>query len=172
MPLIAYKGSEPTVHPSVFLAPTAYLTGKVFVEREVSIFFGVIARGDIQSIYVGEGTNLQEHVVLHTSHGLQDCVIGKNVTVGHRAILHGCTVKDSCIIGMGAVVLDGAEIGEHCIIGAQALVPMNVTIPPRSLVLGVPGRVVRELTDKELKEIQSSALHYKEVGSEYKRLLS
>lgn len=171
MSIVAFKGILPNIDPTVFIAPNAWVTGAVTIQEYASLFFGVVVRGDIQKISIGKYTNLQEHVVLHTSNGLQDCIVGDAVTVGHRAILHGCTVQNSCIIGMGAVVLDGAVIGEYSIVGAQALVPMNTVIPPRSLVVGVPAKVVRNITAREIDEIKSSAAHYKEVSQHYKSLL-
>lgn len=171
MPLVTFKGKTPLIADDVFLAPDAWLTGDVTVGESSSIFFGVTARGDIQPIKIGNRTNLQEHVILHTSHGLPACQIGDDVTVGHRAIVHGATVQNRCIIGMGAVILDGAVVGEDSIIGAQALVAMNAVIPPRSLAVGVPARVVRELTDDDLVEIRRSAAHYVETGREYRKII-
>ena len=172
MPLVAYKEHLPQVKPGGWIAPDAWLTGQTFIDEDVSIFFGAVLRGDIQKIYIGAGTNLQEHVVVHTSRGLHDCVVGKDVTVGHCAVLHGCKVSDRCIIGMNATILDDAIVGEDCIIGAQTLVPMRMQIPPGSLAFGVPAKVIRSLTEKELKEIKDSAAHYRKVGREYREQLS
>lgn len=169
MAVIPFKDVVPEIGTEVFIAPTAWVTGKVTIKDNVSIFFGAALRGDIQKITIGTGTNLQEHVVVHTSTGLQDCVVGDYVTVGHGAIVHGCTVEDNCIIGMGSTILDGARIGKNSIVGAQALVPMNMQIPEGSMVLGVPAKVVRRLTEKEIEGIYESALHYIEVGGEYRR---
>lgn len=169
MPVIPFKADEPSLKRPAFIAPDAWVIGKVEIEEDVSIFFNAVLRGDIQRIEVGAGSNIQEHALLHTSHGLPDCVVGRNVTIGHRAIVHGCMVKDNCIIGMGSTLLDGAVIGENSIVGAQALVSMNTVIPPRSLVLGVPGKVVRTLSDEEVESIRQSALHYIETGKEYGR---
>ncbi|MCB0335738.1 MAG: gamma carbonic anhydrase family protein [Bdellovibrionales bacterium] len=172
MPLVQFKEWIPKVHESVFVAPTAWVTGDTVLEENVSVFFGASLRGDILPIRVGAGSNIQEQAILHTSHDLSPCIVGENVTIGHQAIIHGCAIKDNCIIGMGSVILDGAAIGENSIVGAQALVPMNAIIPPRSLVLGVPGKVVRSISDAEVESIRASALHYVETGRQYKSHLS
>lgn len=172
MPLAEYKGITPTIGKGVFIAPTAWVTGDVLLADDVSLFFGATIRGDINQVRVGRGTNLQENVMVHTSTGLGDCIIGSEVTVGHGAIVHGCTVGDGCLIGMNSTILDNAEIGAGSIIGAQALVPMNMKIPPRSLVLGVPGKVVRPVSTEELQSIQDGTIHYIEVGAEYRRTIN
>lgn len=167
MPLVAWNGILPQLHPSTFVAPNSYITGDVTVGSDVTFLFGAVARGDILPIRVGRGSNLQEHAVLHTSHGLTPCVVGEDVTVGHAAIVHGATVGNRCIIGMGAVILDGAEIGDDCIIGAQSLVTMNTIVPPRSMVFGSPAKVVRTLTAGELQQLLESAESYQHTGRAY-----
>lgn len=154
-----------------FFAPDAWIIGKSEISEDVSIFFGAVLRGDINKVIVGSGTNIQEHCVLHTSIGLGDIIVGKDVTVGHGAILHGCSVRDSCIIGMGSVILDDAEIGEDSIVGAHSLVSMGKKFPPRSLIFGSPVKVVRELSDKEIKSIKDSAARYREKGEWYRKNL-
>ena len=171
MPIIPYKGNSPTIAKSVFVAPDAWVTGKVTIGEDATILFGVVIRGDIQEISIGAKSNLQEHAVAHTSRGKNPCKIGSEVTVGHHAILHGCTVNDRCIIGMNSVILDDAEIGSECIIGAHSLVTMNTKIPPRSLAVGSPAKVVRPLTEKELQELRDSAEAYYNVGKEYARVI-
>lgn len=170
MPTLQLKDLCPRAPESCFIAPDAWVIGDVALGEHVSVFFGAVLRGDILPIKVGQGSNVQEHAVLHTSHGLSPCLVGSEVTVGHRAILHGCTVGDRCIVGMGATVLDGAEIGAECLIGAQSLVPMNLKAPPRSMIRGVPARVVRSLTDDEVASLQFSAERYIEAGQEYRAL--
>ena len=172
MAVIPFCGVTPKIHESVFLAPDAWVTGDVSIGENVSIFFGAVLRGDILPITVGAGSNLQEQSMLHTSHGLTPCIVGRDVTVGHHAIIHGATVSDRCIIGMGAVILDGAEIGCNCIIGAQSLVPMNMKVPECSLALGVPAKVVRKLTAEEIQSIAQSAASYRKTGGEYRRTLA
>ena len=167
MPIIPFKDWRPKIHEDIFLAPDAWITGNVTIEKDVSIFFGVVIRGDILPIKIGEGSNIQEHAMIHTSHDLSPTIVGKGVTIGHRALIHGCTIKDSCIIGMGSTILDGAEISEHSIVGANSLVTMNKIFPPRSMIMGSPAKVVRELTDREVESIKFSAKSYVETGKEY-----
>lgn len=171
MAIIPYQDRSPVINEKHFIAPDAWVIGDVKISPLVSIFFGAVLRGDINPITVGHGSNIQEHAMLHTSHGLGPCTVGSNVTIGHRAIIHGCTIGDHCIIGMGSVILDGAEIGENCIIGAQALVPMNAKIPAGSLVVGVPAKVLKPLNAEQLENIRHSALSYQKTGAEYKKLL-
>jgi carbonic anhydrase/acetyltransferase-like protein (isoleucine patch superfamily) len=169
MPLIPFGSDFPEVHESCFVAPTAYITGKSFIAENVTILFGVAIRGDIQAVRIGAGTNLQEHAVLHTSTGLQDCIVGENCTIGHHGIVHGATLGNAVLVGMNAVVLDGAEVGDFTIIGANSLVPMNKKIPSGVLALGSPAKVVRELTEAERNSILQNATHYQAVGQEYKK---
>jgi len=172
MPAIPYKGDTPDLGKNVFIAPNAWVTGKVTIEDNVSIFFGAALRGDIYRIRVGQNTNIQEQSILHTSSGMGECVVGKNVTIGHRAIIHGATVENNVLIGMGAIILDKALIGAESIIAAGTLVPLNIEIPPRSLVMGVPGKVIREITDEELEMQLVNMRHYVEVGREYEKFFS
>lgn len=167
MPIIPYEGHTPKIKGDVFLAPDTWITGQVTINTDVSIFFGSVLRGDIQPITVGKGTNIQEHSMLHTSHSLPPCTVGEYVTIGHRSIIHGCTVKDRCIIGMGSIILDGAEIGEDSIVGAQSLVTMHKKFPPRSMIMGSPAKVIRELTDEEIESIKKSAENYIKTGKTY-----
>lgn len=169
MAIIPFKDRLPKIAQNVFIAPDSWITGDVTIGEDVSIFFGSVLRGDINKIVVGKGTNIQEHSMLHTSHGLGDCVVGEYVTVGHRAIVHGCTIGNHCIIGMGATILDGAEIGEFSIVGANSLVTMHKKFPPKSMIMGSPAKVVREITEADIKGIEESAKHYIETGREYLR---
>lgn len=172
MPVIPFKEKNPTVSASAFVAPDAWIIGDTSVGETVSIFFNAVLRGDIEPIRVGRGTNLQEHVLVHTSHGMSPALIGEDVTVGHRAIIHGCSIGNRCLIGMGATILDNAEVGDDCIIGAHTLIPKGMRIPPRSLVVGTPGKVVRQLTNEELQSLVASAKGYQELGAAYRGLLS
>jgi len=166
MPVIAFKEYVPRAESALFVAPDAWITGRVVLEEDVSVFFHASLRGDIEPIRVGRGSNIQESSILHTSEGTP-CTVGSNVTVGHNAILHGCTVSDHCIIGMGSTILDAAVIGEDCIIGANSLVTLRCVIPAGSLALGAPAKVVRKLSDQERDFIRQSAAHYIRVASEY-----
>lgn|SRR5690606_25444374 len=161
MPVYSLDGISPELPPdeSWWLAPTAILIGRVRIGVNVGIWFGSVLRGDNELIDVGEGTNVQEHCIFHTDMG-SPLTIGRGCTIGHRALLHGCTVGDNCLIGMGATVLNNAVIGNDSLIGAHALIPEGKTIPPRSLVMGTPGKVVRELSENEVARLRASAEGY------------
>ena len=154
-----------------WIAPNASIIGDVTLEKNTSIWFNVTLRGDIENIYVGEGSNIQDGSVLHTDPGYP-LRIGKNVTIGHLAMLHGCTVGDNSLIGIGAVILNNAKIGKNCIIGANALVTENKEIPDNSLVIGSPGKIIRSITDEEVKSITKNAIHYQENWKKYLKLIS
>lgn len=160
MSIIAFNGIQPRLGPSCFVAPDAWLIGNVELGSECSVYFGATLRGDIRPIRVGEGTNIQEGALLHTSADSFDCVVGKHVTVGHRAIIHSAIVGDFSLIGMGSTILDNAEIGEYSLIGANSLVTVGTKIPPRVLALGSPAKVIRPLRPEELKFLENSAAGY------------
>ena len=151
-----------------WIAPNASIIGDVTLEKNTSIWFNVTLRGDIENIYVGEGSNIQDGSVLHTDPGYP-LRIGKNVTIGHLAMLHGCTVGDNSLIGIGAVILNNAKIGKNCIIGANALVTENKEIPDNSLVIGSPGKIIRSITDEEVKSITKNAIHYQQNWKKYSK---
>lgn len=162
MPLYALDGIAPTLPAGFcFVAPTAVLVGKVILSDNVGIWFGVVARGDNEPITIGPETNVQENVVLHTDMGFP-LTIGAGCTIGHKAMLHGCTIGDNSLIGMGATVLNGARIGRNCLIGAGALITEGKDIPDNSLVVGAPGRVVRELDAAAIEKLHRSAKAYVE----------
>lgn len=158
-------------HPHSWVAPTATLIGKVRLQAGASVWFGAVLRGDNELIDIGENSNVQDGAVMHTDMGWP-LTLGKGVTVGHNAMLHGCTVDDYSLIGIGAVVLNGARIGKHCIIGANALVPEGREIPDGSLVVGSPGKVVRELTPAQQQLLEASAAHYVHNAQRYARDLA
>jgi len=164
--LIAVPPHRPRVDPDAFVAPSADLVGHVVVEARASVWFHAVLRAEAEPITVGAGSNVQDGCVVHTDPGFP-ALIGPGVTVGHRAILHGCTVEDGALIGMGAVVLNGARVGAEALVGSGALVPEGKTVPPRTLFLGVPGRVVRELTAAELARVRGSAASYVERARLY-----
>lgn len=169
--LIPFKDKKPNVHDTVFLAPGSYVIGDVQVGKETSIWFNAVLRGDEDAIIIGDRCSIQDNATIHLFEG-SPVVVEDEVTVGHNVILHGCTIKKRCIIGMGSTILDGAVIGEECIIGANTLIPSNKIIPPRSLVLGSPGKVVRELTKKDFELIQLSIDTYVEKNYIYNDLLN
>jgi len=144
--------------------------GEVQIAKGASIWWNCTLRGDTDLLSVGENSNIQDNSVLHTDPGIP-LVVGKNVTVGHRVILHGCTVGDNSLIGMGSTLLNGAVIGKNCLIGANTLIPEGKVIPDRSLVVGLPGRIVRELTDEEVANLQLSADRYVAQWRRYVREL-
>lgn len=142
-----------------WIAPTATVLGDVILQKDASVWFGVVIRGDNDPITIGERSNIQDNSVLHTDEGVP-LTIGADVTVGHKAMLHGCTVGDNSLIGIGATVLNRAVIGRNCIIGAHALIPEGKVVPDNSLVVGAPGRVIRELGEAEAGFLKASAEHY------------
>jgi len=150
-----------------FVADNATIIGSVILAHQASIWFNAVLRGDNDLITIGENSNIQDGSVLHTDGGMP-LTVGKNVTVGHKVMLHGCTVGDGSLIGINAVVLNGAKIGRGCLIGANALIPEGKEIPDGSLVMGSPGKVVRELGEAQLKGLEMSALHYVENYKRYK----
>lgn len=163
MTLYALDGASPTLPDSndYWVAPDANVIGNVELQVGASVWFGVTLRGDNELILVGAGSNIQENSVLHTDLGYP-LVIGTNCTIGHKAMLHGCTIGDNSLIGMGATVLNGARIGKNCLIGAGALITEGKEIPDGSLVMGAPGKVVRDLDQTAIQMLTASALHYQE----------
>jgi carbonic anhydrase/acetyltransferase-like protein (isoleucine patch superfamily) len=151
-----------------WIAPNASIIGDVTLEKNTSIWFNTTLRGDIENIYVGEGSNIQDGSVLHTDPGYP-LKIGKDVTIGHLVMLHGCTVGDNSLIGIGAVILNNAKIGKNCIIGANALITENKEIPDNSLVIGSPGKIIRLVTDEEVKSIKKNAIHYQKNWKKYSK---
>ncbi len=155
-----FQGIKPTVPGSAFVEETAVVIGDVVLGEESSVWFNAVVRGDVHYIRIGDRTNVQDLCVLHVTHDTYPLVIGNDVTIGHHVVLHGCTIKDRVLIGMGAIIMDGAVIGEDCIVGAGALVTEGTTVPPKSLILGAPAKVKRQVTAKELAWIKESAKNY------------
>jgi gamma-carbonic anhydrase len=163
-----FLGHHPVLEGRNFVAPTAAVIGDVVLGVDASIWYGASLRGDVHFIRVGARSNVQDNAVLHVSRGTHPCRIGAGVTIGHTAIVHGCTVEDDCLIGMGAVILDGAVIGAGSIVGAGALVTRDTRVPSRSLVLGAPARVVRPVTDEEYESNLANAAHYVRMSAMYR----
>lgn len=165
-----YRLAESRVQadPQSWIAPNAILIGNVRLEAGASIWFNAVLRADNDLIHVGENSNIQDGSVLHTDAGTP-LLIGKGVTVGHKVMLHGCSIGDHSLIGINAVVLNGAKIGKYCIIGANALIPEGREIPDGSLVMGSPGKVVRELSEQQKKMLEASAAHYVHNARRYAR---
>jgi len=165
--LLPYKGKMPVLGEGVFIEDSARVIGDVEIGAGSSIWFNAVVRGDVHYIRIGGRTNVQDNCTLHVTKETYPLIIGSDVTVGHNVILHGCTVRDRCLIGMGAIILDNAEIGEDCIIGAGALVKEGTVIPPGSLVVGLPARVAREVRPDEKARILQSARNYIEYAKNY-----
>ena len=161
MPVYALGDSAPDLPGAgdYWIAPNAVLIGRVVLRRNASVWFGATLRGDNEPIVVGENSNVQDGAVLHTDAG-SALVLGANVTVGHMAMLHGCSIGDNSLIGIGAVVLNGARIGRNCLIGAKALIAEGKDIPDNSLVVGAPGRVLRQVSEAQAALLAESADHY------------
>jgi len=157
----------PTFGKRVFIASDAQVIDLVSLGDDVTILFGVVLRGDILPIKIGARSNVQEHSVIHTSKGRIPTEIGEDVTIGHRALIHGAVVEDRCLIGMGSIILDEAIIPSECIVGAGSLVTEGKRFAPRSLILGTPAKAVRALSDEEIKFLTVSAERYVKVGTEY-----
>jgi carbonic anhydrase/acetyltransferase-like protein (isoleucine patch superfamily) len=166
MPLYQYGERVPSVHDSVFVAPNASVIGSVVLSENVSVWFGATIRGDNDTITLGKHSNVQEGAVLHTDPGIK-LEVGENVTIGHQAMLHGCTIGDGSLIGIQAVVLNGAVIGKGCLVGAGAIVTERKTFPDRSLILGAPARVVRQLSDEDVAGLLKSAASYVERRAQF-----
>jgi carbonic anhydrase/acetyltransferase-like protein (isoleucine patch superfamily) len=165
--IIPHHGKWPQVHETAFVAPSADVIGEVEIGSHSSVWFQVVIRGDVHRIAIGSRTNVQDHSMLHVTRGQSALTIGDEVTVGHRATLHGCTVGNRVLVGMGAIILDDAVIGDDCVIGAGALVTKGMKVPPGSLVLGVPGKVARPLKPEERAFLPVSAENYVKDAMEY-----
>ena len=159
MAIYALDGAVPTIAESAWVADSAQVMGDVVLAEDASIWFGVVIRGDTETIRIGRGSNIQDLSVLHADHGMP-LTVGEDVTVGHQVMLHGCTVGDGSLIGIGAVVLNGAKIGKGCLVGAGSLVTEGKEFPDGSMILGSPAKVVRQLTPEQLEGLRQSAKHY------------
>lgn len=162
------EDKTPTIKGDNFIAPNAVLIGDVILESNASIWFNVVLRADNDTITIGMNSNIQDGSILHVDTNIP-LTIGQNVTVGHKVMLHGCTIGDGSLIGMNAVVLNGAKIGKECLIGANTLVPENMEIPDGSLVLGSPGKIIKQLSDEHRQMMAHGAAHYVENGKRYNK---
>ena len=168
--ILPFKGKKPKIHSSVFVAPGAHIIGDVTLAKGSSVWFTAVLRADINFIKVGEDTNIQEGSLLHVDYDAP-CILKNGIIMGHQATAHGCVVEDGVLIGIGARILSGARVGAFSLIGAGALVLENAKIPERSLVLGVPGKVVRRLTPKEVATHVPWARRYRELATAYRKYL-
>ena len=162
-----FEDNTPTLHKDSWVSSNAILIGKVILKKDANVWFNVVLRGDIETITIGERSNVQDGSVFHTDPSCP-VTIGKGVTVGHMVMLHGCEVDDDTLIGIGSTILNKTKIGKNCIIGANTLISENKVIPDRSLVVGSPGKVIRQVTDKEVEEIKENSKNYVENYKKYK----
>ena len=162
-----YKNAYPQVDKSSYIAPGAQVIGMVELMQNTSVWHNAVLRGDVDKIIIGENSNVQDLCAIHCTKGIP-VVVGKNVTIGHSAVLHSCTIGDNSLIGMGAIILDGVEIGQNCLIGAGALVTPRTKIPDNSVVLGSPAKVVKQTTEEQIKASIENAMEYVKLSKEYK----
>nr|WP_321266441.1 gamma carbonic anhydrase family protein [uncultured Sulfurimonas sp.] len=171
-----FRGINPTIGENTWIAPSADVIGDVTCGKDCSIWFSTVVRGDVHYIKIGDRVSIQDLSMIHVTHYKKadksdghPTIIGDDVTIGHRVMLHGCTIEDACLIGMSATILDGAVIGKESIVGADSLVTKNKVFPPRSLIMGSPAKVLRQLSDEEVKELYASASRYVEFKNEYQK---
>lgn len=170
MTVKAFRNKRPKIHPSTFISERAMIIGNVEIDAGSSVWPNAILRGDVHTIKIGANTNVQDNVVIHTPHQYEaPVIVGRNVSIGHSAVLHGCEIGDNSLIGIHAVILDRARIGSWVLVGAGAIVPANIDIPSKSLVLGIPGKVARQLNDEDLKYIEENAKTYVRLAEEYRK---
>ena len=167
MTIYALNGTHPQLHEDTWVAPDANIVGNVILEAAASVWFGSTLRGDNEPIIVGEGTNVQEDCVFHTDPGAP-MTIGRDCTIGHKVMLHGCQIGENSLIGINAVILNNAKIGKNCIIGANSLIPEGKVIPDNSLVMGSPGKVVKQVSENQAMALKMSAQHYVQNFKRYK----
>jgi carbonic anhydrase/acetyltransferase-like protein (isoleucine patch superfamily) len=172
--ILNYKDLTPKIGKNSWIAPSADVIGEVTMGEDCSIWFGTVIRGDVHKIVIGDRVSVQDLSMIHVTHYKKEdksdgnpTIIGDDVTIGHRVMLHGCTIEDACLIGMSATILDGAVIGKESIVGAGSLVTKNKIFPPRSLIMGSPAKVVRELTEDEVNELYASAKRYVSFKNNY-----
>ncbi|MDH3503165.1 MAG: gamma carbonic anhydrase family protein [Nitrospirota bacterium] len=165
--LKTYRGIAPTIATGAFIEDTAVVIGDVAIGSESSVWFHAIIRGDVHSIRIGHRTNIQDLCLLHVTHDTHPLTLGDDITVGHHTVLHGCTIHDRVLIGMGAIIMDGVVIEEDCVIGAGALITERIHIPSKSLVMGSPAKVKRLLTEAEVQWIKESAANYIRYAQQY-----
>jgi carbonic anhydrase/acetyltransferase-like protein (isoleucine patch superfamily) len=164
--LVSYKQYKPEIKKNVFISGSSTIIGRCFISEDCSIWYNAVLRADVNEIIIGRETNIQDGCIIHCDHDYKT-IIGNNVTVGHNAIIHGCTIGRNCLIGMGSTILDGAVIGDNVIIGANSLITHGKTIPSGVLAMGSPAKVVRELTSEEIEGIRQSVEGYVKLSREY-----
>jgi len=173
--IMNFKNYKPEIGKNSWIADSADIIGRTKIGEDSSVWFQVVIRGDVHFITIGSRTSIQDGTMIHVTHHKKEdmsdgnpTAIGDDVTIGHKVMLHGCTIEDACLIGMSATILDGAVIGKESIVGAGSLVTKNKVFPPRSLIMGSPAKFIRELTDEEVKELYASAARYVKFKNEYR----
>ena len=166
--IMDFEGVTPRINKNTYISESVDIIGKVNVEENVNIWFGTRLRGDMNNIIIGENTNIQENSVVHVDIN-SPCIIGKNVTIGHGTIIHGCSISDNVLVGMGSIILNNAKIGKNTIIGAGSLITQGKEFPEGVLILGNPAKVIRQLTEAEIESIQRSADNYVSLSKKYKK---
>jgi|TARA_R110002050_G_scaffold282195_1_gene430029 carbonic anhydrase/acetyltransferase-like protein (isoleucine patch superfamily) len=165
--ILKFKEFYPTIAQSAWIAPSADLIGNISIDEDSSVWFGCVIRADVNEVKIGKKTNIQDLSCIHTDVDTKT-IIGNNVTIGHKVMLHGCTIEDNCLIGMSATILDNAIIGEGSIVGANSLVTSGKVFPPRSLIMGSPAKVVKELSEEDVDKLIKHASHYVEYKNDYR----
>lgn len=165
--ILPYKGIYPKIDPSVFITEGCYIIGDVEIGKDSSVWFGSVIRGDVFHIRIGERTNVQDGTIIHVTHEQNPTIIGNNVTIGHGVMLHGCTIQDACLLGMRSTILDKAIVEKHSLVAAGTVVRERFVVPEGTLVAGVPGKVIRDLTLDEIEKIKESAQNYIEYVRQY-----
>ncbi|WP_053957015.1 gamma carbonic anhydrase family protein [Inediibacterium massiliense] len=165
--ILSYEGYTPNIDESCYVADNATIVGKVTLKKNANIWYGTVVRADDNEVIIGENTNIQDNCTIHIAKDFQT-IIGDYVTVGHNAIVHACTVGNYVLVGMGAIILNGAQIGDHVIVAAGSVIPPGKKIPSNTLVMGSPAKVVRELTQKDYEKLKDSALHYVNLAKKHK----
>ncbi len=165
--ILKFKEFYPNIAPSAWIAPSADLIGNITIGEDSSVWFNCVIRSDVNKVVIGKNTNIQDLSMIHTDTNSQT-IIGDNVTIGHKVMLHGCKIEDNCLIGMSATILDGAVIGEGSIVGANSLVTAGKIFPPRSMIMGSPAKVVKELTQEDVDKLIAHAAHYVEYKNDYR----
>ena len=167
---MAFGDKRPVIDPTVYVPESAMVIGDVTIGPQSSVWFHTVVRGDIEAVRIGARSNIQDNSTIHVVGGRWPTIVGDDVTVGHAVVLHGCTIGNGTLVGMGAIVLDGAEVGDQCLVGAGALVTPGTKIPPRSLVLGSPGKRVREITPDEEARLATATANYLALSAQYRAL--
>jgi len=166
--IASFRGATPVIDSSAYVVDSAVVIGDVVIGADTSVWFHAVVRGDVNSIRIGRGTNVQDHAMIHVLSARSQATVGDDVTIGHGAIVHGCTIGDRTLVGMGAIVLDGVEVGADCLVGAGALLTPGTRIAPGQLVVGSPAKAARPLTDAERASLIASAANYARVAAEYR----